>query len=373
MTPRTLVTLPARRRMAAFSLVELMVALTLSLLLMGGALSILYSTKLTSAENERIARIQEAGRTAFELIRQDARGAGYVGCARPHTNSAGFTNYNSANLNNTTLLWDFSKPVYGFHASGSTWNPALDPAIPASPQPVTGSDVLVLRTTRPGSPVFRTNVAATGGTADISVDRDASVSLRTPTPMIIGDCRYAEVFIASGWTPSGATASILHAAGGAPVGNTTNSLTVPLTIPYRQGALLQPVQTVIYYVASCVAISGPCTTLTPPALWQIVGLDTPGGAQPQELIQGVEAMQLKFGVDTDQDLLVNKYYTADTVPNWNSVIGINLAILVGSNDQTGVSTDQQTYSLLGTPFGPYNDRRNRKVFTTTITFRNDTT
>ena len=45
---------------AGFSIVELMVAMTLSLVLLAGALSILYSTKLTSSENDRTARIQEA-------------------------------------------------------------------------------------------------------------------------------------------------------------------------------------------------------------------------------------------------------------------------------------------------------------------------
>src|SRR5262249_54073268 len=73
-----------RRPMTGFSLVELMVALTLSLILTAGALSILYSTKLTSAENERVARIQEAARTAFELIKQDSRASGYAGFSRPH-------------------------------------------------------------------------------------------------------------------------------------------------------------------------------------------------------------------------------------------------------------------------------------------------
>src|SRR2546430_6052851 len=91
-----------RRAVAGFSLVELMVAMTLSLILMAGALSILYSTKLTSAENERVARIQEAGRTAFELIRQDARSSGYAGCARPHTDLTG-PSFNTTGLNSTTL------------------------------------------------------------------------------------------------------------------------------------------------------------------------------------------------------------------------------------------------------------------------------
>lgn len=373
MMPKSNMTSTLGSRMSGFTLVELMVSMTLSLILLAGALSILYSTKLTSSENERVARIQEAGRTALELIRQDARASGYAGCARPHNASSGYT-YNTKGLNTTSLLWDFSKPVYGFEATSSTaWTPALDTAIPASPVPATGSDVLVLRTARPGSPLFRTNAGASGSAA-ISVDRDPNISLAsfTPTPMIIGDCRTAEVFVASGVTTAGSTGTILHATGGSPAGNTSGSL----SNSYQIGALLQPVQTVVYYVASCTAIdgpAGPCTALTPPGLWQIAAVDTATGIQPQELIQGVEAMQLKYGVDTDGDFLANSYVTADLVTDWTKVVSINLAILVRSVDQTGVETDKQTYSLLGTSYGPFNDRRSRSVYTTTISLRNDTT
>ena len=56
------------RRSAGFSLIELMVALTISLIMIGGAIGILYSTKVSYTENERLARIQENGRAAFELL-----------------------------------------------------------------------------------------------------------------------------------------------------------------------------------------------------------------------------------------------------------------------------------------------------------------
>jgi type IV pilus assembly protein PilW len=354
--------------MTGFSLVELMVSMTLSLILLAGALSILYSTKLTSSENDRIARIQEAGRTALELIRQDARASGYAGCARPHNASSGWT-FTTTGLSSNTLLWDFSKPVNGFEATSATaWSPALDAAIPASPAPATGSDVLVLRTARAGSPVFRTNAGAGGGAA-ISVDRDPNIPLPTPTPMIIGDCQRSEVFVATLLTGTGATGTIVHATGSSPAGNTSSSL----TNTYQIGASLQPVQTVIYYVASCTAATAPCTAVTPPALWQIVGSDQAGGSTPQELIQGVEAMQLKYGVDTDGDFLANSYVTADAVTDWTKVVSINMAILVRSIDQTGVEKDNNTYKLLDTTYGPFNDRRSRSVYTTTISLRNDTT
>jgi type IV pilus assembly protein PilW len=364
----------ASRTLAGFSLVELMVAMTLSLILMAGALSILYSTKLTSAENERVARVQEAGRTAFELIMPDARAAGYLGCAKPlvdNSTSPPTTSFSNG-LNTSTLLWNFGQSVYGFEATSTTaWAPALDTTvIPASPAPSGGSDVLVLRAARPGSTVYRTN-APFAANATIPVDRDSSAPVPTasqlPMPFVISDCRGAAVFLATAFATSGTTATISHGGGGAP-GNNSDSLARGFDVD----ALVQPIQTVVYYIASCTAVGANCVAVTPPALWQIVGSNP-----PQELIQGIEAMQVKYGVDSDADLLANSYVTADAVTNWSNVVSINLAILVRSIDQTGVELDKRTFHLLDTAasskFGPFNDRRQRSVFTTTITLRNGTT
>jgi type IV pilus assembly protein PilW len=363
------------RAVAGFSLVELMVALTLSLILMAGALSILYSTKITSAENERVSRVQEAGRTAFELIMQDVRAAGYLGCTRPTVDKSvnppvsSFTN----GLNSTTLLWNFGQAVYGFEATNATtWAPVLDAAIPASPAPSGGNDVLVLRAARPGSPVFRTNATFAVGDA-IPVDKDSSVTnttLGAPVPVVISDCRGAAVFVATSLTGAGAaTGTILHDTGTTPANSSTS---LPRT--FDVDALVQPVQTIVYYIASCTAVGANCPAVTPPALWQIVGSNP-----PQELIQGVEGMQLVYGVDTDGDLLANSYQKANAVADWGTVVSVNIAILARSIDETGTQVDKQTYKLLGgtagngLDYGPFNDRRQRAIFTTTITLRNGTT
>jgi type IV pilus assembly protein PilW len=355
--------------MAGFSIVELMVAMTLSLILMAGALSILYSTKLTSAENERVARVQEAGRTAFELIMQDARAAGYVGCAKTlvdtHTTPPASTFTNG--LTSTALLWNFGQSVYGFHATDSTtWAPALDTtAIPAIPAPVGGSDVLVLRVAPPGAPVFRTN-AVFAASADVPVDRDSSGgALHAGDTVIVSDCRGAAAFAVTAYSPSGATATISHGGGaGTPQNSSAN-----LPRAFAVGSVIQPVTTVIYYIASCAGVATNCSTgATPPGLWKIVGSQA-----PEEIIQGVVAMQVLYGVDTDADLLANSYKTADQVTDWSTVVSVNIAVLAQSLTETGVDVDKRTYSLLGTNFGPYNDRRQRAVFTTTITLRNDTT
>lgn len=382
MKPRIATIQPMTRAAAGFSLIELMVALTLSLILVAGALSILFSTKLTSAENERVARMQEAGRTAFELIMEDGRASGYVGCTHPHTDNSTtppISNVNSG-LANTSLLWNFLQPVYGFEATGGAWSPALDAAIPATdPTPAAGSDILVLRSARPGTPTFRTN-ALFATDAAIPVDRDASTSLTAGTTAIISDCNNAAVFAVTAFTGAGATATISHATGGAPVAN-ANAYLVPQNHVFPKGSSLQPVQTVVYYIASCQPpLDGViCTAVTPPALWQIVG-----GSTPQELIQGVEAMQLRYGVDTtnNPNMLADKYMTADAVnagAYWGNVVSVNMAVLVRSIDEYGVEKDTKVYKLLGgaaqggADIGPFNDRRSRSVFTTTFTLRNDTT
>ena len=65
-----------------FSLIELMVSITIGLILLAGVLSIFFSSRVTFSTNERTARLQENGRVALDLVTHDIRSAGYQGCAR---------------------------------------------------------------------------------------------------------------------------------------------------------------------------------------------------------------------------------------------------------------------------------------------------
>ena len=48
-------------RQRGFSLVEILVSITLSLVVLAGVLAVMYSSKVTYMENDRVARLQEAG------------------------------------------------------------------------------------------------------------------------------------------------------------------------------------------------------------------------------------------------------------------------------------------------------------------------
>jgi len=62
------------------TLVELMIALVISLVLTLGAITIFQSNKETNIVQEQMSRVQENARMALRWIISDIRGAGFAGC-----------------------------------------------------------------------------------------------------------------------------------------------------------------------------------------------------------------------------------------------------------------------------------------------------
>jgi type IV pilus assembly protein PilW len=361
MNPKAVTT---RASQSGFSVVELMVAMTLSLILIAGVLSLVYSSKVTYLENERVARNQEGGRAAFELILRDVRGAGFAGCAQP---IPGVVNTNNLLADPTSLLWSFDAPLQGYEGTNGNWSPALDPILSgANPAPSPNNDIIAIRTVRPGLPQFVTS-GITNPDDDIVVTKIATQGIQGST-FVINDCG-GQTFFAAQVADNGATATLTRNTGGAEPTNQSTSLGTT----FMDGAQVSPVDTVIYYIAPS-ATPPAAGNQAGPALWKIVS-GSNGGA-PQEYIPNVENMEVQYGVDTDGDAVVNEYDDANTVNdanNWNNVISVRIAILVRSPEANAPRPDVKKYTLLTKVAGPFNDRYERSVFTTTVTLRNRTT
>ncbi|TRO43972.1 prepilin-type N-terminal cleavage/methylation domain-containing protein [Pseudomonas sp. ALS1279] len=69
------------KQQQGLSLIELMIALLISSLLILGAVQLFSNTSASDRTNTAIARVQENGRVALEIIGADARRAGYQGCS----------------------------------------------------------------------------------------------------------------------------------------------------------------------------------------------------------------------------------------------------------------------------------------------------
>lgn len=69
-----------RAKMQGLTLVELMVAMVLGLVVIGGAVSLTFANRQSYRTNEGLSQLQESARTAFELVSRDLRQGGVSGC-----------------------------------------------------------------------------------------------------------------------------------------------------------------------------------------------------------------------------------------------------------------------------------------------------
>ncbi len=96
-------------------------------------------------------------------------------------------------------------------------------------------------------------------------------------------------------------------------------------------------------------------------------------AASEELVEGIEDMQILYGVDTSGSSEPDTYVNASDVgnSNWDKVRSVRISLLSSSINEYGLEKDTQTYTLLDTTFDDSSDeRRRRRVFTTTILARN---
>jgi type IV pilus assembly protein PilW len=346
------------KRARGFSIVELMVAVAISLLLLTGVVAIFVSSKSSYETNERFSRIQENGRFALDAIITDLRSSGFVGCARQPT-------YLSTSLRNpTTLQWNFlGGPVMGFEATGTnTWAPAMDASI-ASPS--SGSDVLVVRVPVRERVSLLLSADTGAATNPLQVAAGSTGGIQTGDIAMVYSCEAISVFRVTGYDSAAGTISHATDAAGQNPGNSNNDV----SYSYRRNVShVVPVETVAYYVAPSTRV----TDVNDPApvgttsLWRRRGLNA-----AEELVEGIEQVQLKYGVDTTGDMIVDAYRTANSITDWNDVISVSVALLARSLEQYGKETDQRSYTLLDDVIvAAPADRRMREVFTATASIRN---
>lgn len=345
---------------AGFSIVELMVAMLISLLLLAGVLSVMYTSRITYDENARIARLQEYARSSVELLLRDLRSSGQNGCGRP-IQSDSFRNLLNGTLP-SSVRYNFALAVQGYDGTSGAFVPTMPTnAITGIPSATPGNDVIVIRSLRADIPPMRLATAYAGGTANLPVDRTGAATLPAGTPLIVSDCRYANIITNSAAVGGGANVSLPRATGTITVGGAiqTPANTATALPAYAAGSLVTAIETSTYYIRASATGSGP-------SLWRISGNNP-----PEELVEGVERLEIQYGEDTTGDRLVDVYRAADAVANWANVLSVSLAVLMRSPDQSiDSSGGALTYDMLGTVVGPFNDRRPRLLFTTTAAVRN---
>jgi type IV pilus assembly protein PilW len=358
-------------RARGFSLIELMVAITLALIVTAGVISVFVGSRSAFEATSGTAALTDGGRFALNFISNSIRGAGYMSCTTA-PNMQGILNAGSP------LAFSFNEALQGFEAVGTgptgtytvapapvvgdtstgDWLGGLDTALTTSAAPpIQNNDVLVARSTLPNAQTVYVS-AILDGASTFTVNTQGS--LLPGQLAVISDCTKGVVFQVSNLMPPGANAVITHNAGGSP-GNSTSIF--PLS--FAPGSQVTPVDTVVYYIGVGADGDG--------ALWALdlnAGLNPGGGFTPSELVPDIEAMQILYGLDTNKTQTVAQYVTADQVGDFNLVMSVKVALLAASAPGSAHPTGAKTYNLLGTQVTAPNDTRSRQVFEETIAVRN---
>lgn len=259
-------TYPAVKQ-SGFSLIELMIAMTLSLLLLGAVIQVFLSSRLTSELSNDVSRIQENGRFSLEFLARDIRMAGYSDDPRHRTTN---------NLLDTAC---------------DSFNPCTSNGVG------TASDRIAV-TLNPLPDVSGVETDCTG--AAIGADD------------LIANVYYVETNNDTG----------------------INSL-------------------------MCRGFNISTNT------WNAV-------AQP--LVDGIDNMQILYGVDRDIDnnnSQVTRFVDAGAVADWAAVRAVRVGLLTSSGSETGSADEKsRSYSLLDAPQIDITDKHTRQIYTATFNITN---
>jgi type IV pilus assembly protein PilW len=174
---------------------------------------------------------------------------------------------------------------------------------------------------------------------------------------MVSDCEAQAFLEVTGYSVTSGVGTIAHAISNATTSSPGNA-SGNIAHAFPANAEVIPVVTNIYFLA-------PSTAGTSTSLWR-----KSGKSSAEELIEGVDGMRLLFGVDTDDDQQVDQYVKASKVTNWDLVVSVRVALLIRALDQYGNMVNKKIYALLDTNTSSFSDRRQRQVFSSTVTLRN---
>ncbi|MCB1877921.1 MAG: PilW family protein [Chromatiales bacterium] len=353
-----------RVKQQGLSLVELMVAAAVGLVVLAGLTQVFFSSKKTSNTANALARMQENGRAALELLARDIRMAGFQGCADLATIPITI----NARVAPTTNL--YVDALRGFEVGADAWDPspgayleALEDATGSFGVPKVGSDLLVIQRASEVGVELVSNMAQEETSIHINGN---PTNIGQDDLVIISDCNNADLFSVTNVVNhnNDSTATLSHGSDG--------NLSPELSKPYQAGSA-----EVLRFVANAYFIAD--TGRNNDRGQDIFGLFRSTNGQVEELIEGVEHLQIQYGEELPNGN--RRYVSADDADlDMGRVKAVRLAILVNSVESVRSQPDDGSYALLDLTVQPVGtvdaeathakDGLLRSTFVSTVMLRN---
>ena len=318
------------------TLLELMVALALGAFLVIGVVNVFLTTRESSNVEAALARVQESGRFALDMLSADLRRAHYTGC-------------NSINRDPTIMMNDFSfVGVRGYSRDGDSWKPSL--ATASDPSLLTISNNAISSGVRGGTDLLNLHLSSYVGNdlldsdigtsdTEFGITGNPDCMLEDGDALIISNCLTSHAF----WADLGASYDCT---------DDTAALTVKLDATknlssenfgagyiYTSRTQLLKLESVSWFVGDTGRQRNGET------VWALYrqSLDR----QPVEMIEGVEFMQIQYGQRGGTATAPTTRFVSadDPAIDWDQVVSVRIGLLVQNYDNVRDANDPRTYVL----------------------------
>lgn len=356
---------PAR----GFSLVELMIASALGVLLIGGSLTIFAGSIRTADVSQAVASLQSGARYALDTIATDMRSAGYRGCAAPEDSSLSISVANAPDgiLTTDVLRGAFVTSGGWLPDEPSGYIPLKTPVVYGVP--INGTYALILQYGMGPGSALASSMSATSsdlvlsGTGEQFAKNDFG---------IISDCNGVDVFKVDSLSATTTDQTV----------STTSSLSRPYLVnsSYAQSTRVMRLVGAIYYIGDTGRENTAGDDIH--ALFLQSFPFDPVNNPPFELIEGVDQLQLRFGITNADGSIQHVLPNSLAVNQMNTIDTVNIALLMTTIDPVHDAPVAREFQLAGRKVIPREDdttadtpaytpdRRLRIPYSKTIKLRN---
>ncbi|MCP4598361.1 PilW family protein [Neptuniibacter sp.] len=355
-------------KQAGVSLVEIMVALTISMFIMLGIFQVFVGTNRSNNLGNGLARVQETGRFAIDFMVRDLRLVGYQGCIDNEAIDVTILSDDADDL--TTNLDTTELQAFRIAADNS-----IDGTAPAElddddldlDEMQVLSDVIYVQHASAQSFALSGAATTSGSTATVPLT-ESPTGVGAGDVMIITNCEAADMFTVE--TAAGTNITLTTTGG--------ENSALPSALydagdldENRAPAEVMSFDAVAYYVKDTGRNNS-----TDDDVFGLYQMNLLTGVE-QEILEGVERIVVDYGQKLSTD---NIRYVPITDANLDlsEVDRLRVSVLVASNERVLQQDDANTYQMLSTTVVPAggtaptyaNDRRLRRVFSTSFVMRN---
>nr|WP_297355418.1 PilW family protein [uncultured Caldimonas sp.] len=317
-----------RQRQAGLTIVELMVALILGLLLIGGTVNIFIANRQAFRTTDQLARMQENTRIAFELMARSLREAGGTPCG-------GDLPTGNVVKNASTNWWsNWQDGIHGYEGD-EAFPPKADGTDAA--ERVAGTDAVILMYGYGDPPVTITEHNAVSAQFKVSTSDHGLVDGEIA---LVCDYRQAAIFQITNVNSSNSTVVHNTGAGVADPGNCSKGLGYPTdcsstngtSYSFQEGGNLVRLASEGWYVGY--------NGRGGKSLYRM--RLKMNGAKPEpeaeEIAEGVQDMQIQYLVADGSGTPAASYVDADSVDaaEWREVIAARLTLSLESTENVAV-------------------------------------